>query len=89
MEIIWTEYIQYRAKLRGFDLDEIERIVRYTSERYIDTVTGRLVAIGRHKRTLVMIPYEVEARMLIPITIHTTTRQQINVRLKTGRLMYE
>ena len=35
-EIIWTEYMQYRAKLRGFELDEIERIVRYTDKRYVD-----------------------------------------------------
>ncbi len=89
MEIIWTEYMQYRAKLRGFDLGEIKRIVRYTGERYVDTVTGRLVAIGRHKGVLVLIPCEIEAQMLIPITIHVTTRQQINLRLKTGRLAYE
>jgi hypothetical protein len=48
-----------------------------------------MIAIGRHKRALVMVPYDVEDQMLIPITIHTTTRQQINVRLKTGRVMYE
>ncbi|RLC77385.1 MAG: hypothetical protein DRJ03_26925 [Chloroflexi bacterium] len=89
LEIIWTEYMQYRARLRGFDLGEIERIVRYTGERYVDTVTRRLIAIGRHKGDLVLIPYEAEAQMLTPITIHVTTRQQINLRLKMGRLAYE
>lgn len=89
LEIIWTEYIQYRAKLRGFELDEIERIVRYTDERYVDRVTGRWVAIGRHKGVLVLIPYEIKAQQLTPVTVHTTTRQQINLRLKTGRLGYE
>jgi hypothetical protein len=81
--------MQYRARLRKFALDEIERIVRYTNERYIDYVTGRWIAIGRHKGALVLIPYEIEEQKLIPVTIHATTRQQINLRLKTGRLGYE
>jgi len=28
--IVWTDYIKYRAKLRGFDLEKIEEIVRYS-----------------------------------------------------------
>jgi len=24
MDVIWTEYLKYRASLRGFDLDAIE-----------------------------------------------------------------
>ncbi|MBN1875919.1 MAG: hypothetical protein JXA33_16975 [Anaerolineae bacterium] len=88
-EIIWTDYMQYRAKLRGFDLNQIEHIIRYTGERYIDVASGRVVAIGRHNDVLVMIPYEIEGEMLIPVTVHATTRQQINLRLKTGRLVYE
>ena len=31
VEIIWTEYLKYRAKLRGFDLAKIEDIIRYTT----------------------------------------------------------
>ncbi len=89
LEIVWTEYMQYRSKLRGFDLDEIERIVRYSNERYVDRTTGRWMAIGRHKGVLVLIPYEIKAQQLTPVTVHTTTRQQINLRLKTGRLGHE
>ena len=47
VEIIWTDYMKYRARLRRFDLAQIEQIVRYSGERYLDTVTGRLVTIGR------------------------------------------
>jgi hypothetical protein len=47
---------KYRLKLRGYDLDTVERILRHSSERYVDTVSGRLVAIGRHAKLLVMIP---------------------------------
>jgi len=60
--IVWTDYMKYRLKLRSYDLDTVEHILRYSSERYVDTVTGRLVAIGRHMKLLVMIPYGRMAR---------------------------
>jgi hypothetical protein len=49
----------------------------------------RLVAIGRHKNLIVMVPYELKGRTLTPITIHATTRQQINSRIKSGRFRNE
>jgi len=54
--IVWTDYMKYRLSFRGYDRSAIEQILRYSSERYMDTVTGRLVAIGRHENLLVMIP---------------------------------
>lgn len=89
IKIVWSEYMMYRLNLRGYDLATVERILRYSSERYSDTVTGREVAIGRHEKLLVMIPYERESGTLTPVTIHATTRQQINSRLKSGRLKNE
>jgi hypothetical protein len=87
--IVWTEYMKYRLKLRGYDLATVEHILRYSSEWYIDTVTGRVVAIGRHGRLLVMIPYERKGGTLTPVTIHVTSRQQINSRIKSGRFKNE
>ena len=69
----------------GFDLAIIERILRFSSERYFDTVTHRMVAVGRHGNRLVMVPYERERDTITPVTMHATTRQQVNVRLRTGR----
>ena len=89
MTIRWTEYIKYRAKLRGFDLTKIENIVKYSSERYSDTITGSRIAVGRHNDKLVMIPYEVDENLITPVTIHVTNRQQISFRLRTGRFTYE
>ena len=83
--IVWTEYMKYRARLRGFDLARIEEIVRHSSEHYLDVATGRQVAIGRHGKILVLIPYEMDEDSITPITIHATTRRQINFRLRTGR----
>ncbi|MEH1901988.1 MAG: hypothetical protein V7L04_11385 [Nostoc sp.] len=47
-EIIWTSYLRYRASGRGFDLDLIENILRFSSERYRQQIrfrlkTGRLI----------------------------------------------
>lgn len=89
LEIIWTDYMRYRARLRGFNLAKIEPIVRYSSERYLDTETGRLVVIGRIDDLLVMLPCETEQGTITPVTIHATTRQQISFRLKTGRFTNE
>jgi len=87
--IIWSDYLKYRTELRGFELSIIENILRYSGERYFDTVTRRLVVVGKHDDRLVVIPYDKHGNEIIPVTIHATTRQQINFRLKTGRFTYE
>ena len=87
--INWTDYMRYRARLRGFDLAEVERVLRHSSERYLDTATGSLVAVGRHGDRLIMIPYEHQADVLTPVTVHTTTRQQINFRVRSERFKHE
>ncbi len=86
---VFTDYFKFRAELRGFDLIKVENIVRYSQERYFDTETQRIVAVGEHGNRLVMIPYEESDTEITPITIHASTRQQIKFRLNTGRLTYE
>ena len=88
-EIVWTDYVQYRAELRGYELAQIERILRYSAERYVDTLTERLIAVGHIEDVLVIIPYELASKRMTPVTVHATTRQQINLRLKTGRFANE
>jgi hypothetical protein len=85
MDIIWTAYMNHRALVRRFDRAVIEHILRFSSERYFDSVTQRMVVVGRHGNRLVMVPYEQQYDTVTPVTIHATTRQQINVRLRTGR----
>jgi hypothetical protein len=80
--------MKYRADLRGFDLAEVEDIVRHSDERYIDHATGREIVIGRHQGSLVVVPIETDGGDIIPVTIHQTTRQQVNLRLKTGRYLH-
>jgi hypothetical protein len=86
-EIIWTSYLRYRTTQRGFDLDLIGNILRFSSERYYDIETERAIAVGKHDEQLVLIPYEQSEKTITPITIHPTTRQQIRFRLKTGRFI--
>ncbi len=88
ISITWTNYMTYRARLRGFDLAKIEDIIRYSTERYFDTITQRTIIVGRHDDKLVLIPCEEKGNEVIPITIHITTRQQINFRLKAGRFRH-
>jgi len=87
--IIWSDYLKYRAVLRGFDLLTLEQVIRHSSERYLDTETGRSVVVGRHRRQLVMIPCEIEEEAIVPVTVHAIKRQQIRFRLRTGRFIHE
>lgn len=87
--VVWTDYMRYRAKLRGFDLEKLEQIVTHSTERYYDTETGRAVVIGRHDKKLVIVPYEATVNEITPVTVHTTSRQQVNFRLSTGRFINE
>lgn len=89
MIVQWTDYMKYKSKLRGFDFTTIDEIVKYSPERYFDTVTGRRVVVGRYENHLVMIPYELDGDLLTPITIHVSSRQQINFRIRTGRFTHE
>ena len=87
--INWTNYLKYRAALRGFDLEKLEDIIRHSPERYFDTETQRHVAVGRHNLQLAMIAYDLENDTMIPVTVHTITRQQIRFRLNTRRFIHE
>ncbi len=89
VRIIWTDYMVYRSRLRGFDPAQIESVIRYSSERYFDTATGGSVVVGRHKEDLIVIPYEKSGGQLTPVTVHVTSRQQINSRVKSGRFRHE
>ena len=87
--IVWNDYVIYRIEKRGFSFAKIEEILRYSSKRYFDVSTHRMIAVGKHDDRIVMIPYEVAGGVIAPVTVHATTRQQIKFRLKTGRFEYE
>jgi hypothetical protein len=88
-KVVWSDHMRYRLRLRSFDIAAVEQIVRHSAERYIDTATGRLVAVGRHGDRLILVPYERAENTLTPVTVHVTSRQQINIRVRTGRFTDE
>lgn len=81
--------MKYRSRLRRFDLDKLEDILKHSGERYFDITTHRPVVVGRHEDKLVLIPYERKGNRITPVTVHVTTRQQIKFRLRTGRFRNE
>ncbi len=84
---VWTDYLKHRSETRGFTLGVIEQIVRFSEERYFDTLTRRNLVIGRHGNQLVLVPYEEDGDVVTPITVHSTDRQQINLYVLTGRFV--
>ncbi len=50
LEIQWTDYLQNRAKLRGFDLPVLEEILRHSTERYYYVETGRRIGMVTTRR---------------------------------------
>jgi hypothetical protein len=87
--ISWSDYFLYRVRIRGFQLEIIEHIIRNASERYRDTETGRWIAVGEHKSDLILIAYEMDENGYHPVTVHATTRSQIRARLSSGRYVFE
>jgi len=68
--IIWTSYLRYRAEQRGFELDTIEDILRFSGERYYDVETNRTIVVGQHHGQLLLIPYEESDDSITPIAVH-------------------
>jgi hypothetical protein len=89
MDIHFTDYLRYRAEMRGFDLSILSEILRHSSERYRDSETRRHIVVGKHGERLVLIAYELDEQGMTPVTVHAASRQQINFRLQSGRLEYE
>lgn len=87
--IVWTDYMKYRVRLRGFDLAQVESLLRFGEERYFDVATSRHIVVGRNGKSLVLIPYEVDGDDIKPVTIHATSRQQIRFRVRAGRFQHE
>lgn len=68
--VVITEYMIYRAQMRGFDTSDVETIVRYSEERYFDVETRRMIAVGHSCAKLVMVPYDETEEEITPVTIH-------------------
>jgi len=86
MNIHFTEYLQYRAKIRGFDLKQLEDILRYSPERYYDTETGRSIVVGKYQDKLILIPYEKNKSNITPILVKAAELNPASACLLAGPL---
>jgi hypothetical protein len=87
--IVWTEYLKHRARVRDYDLGLIEHVVRHSTERYYDTATLRSLAVGKHDKRLIVVPYDSDDDSVTPVTVHAVSRTQIEYRIKVGRFIHE
>jgi hypothetical protein len=88
VEIRWTTHARFRRERRGFQVPLLEHILRTSTERYSDTVTGRRIVVGRHESLLVLIAYETDGDTIVPVSVHATTRRDIQARLHRGHYIY-
>ena len=81
-----NKYFLYRLKIREYNLEKVESILKTSSEIYFDSHTGRNIKIGKHDKDLVMIAYDVEQDgSITPVTVYETSRKQIRYYLKEER----
>src|SRR5258708_36236884 len=81
--IYWTDYLKYRAALRGFELEKLESMIGHSTERYFDTETERHMVVGRHNLQLVVVAYDIENGTMIAVTVHAITVQPRRFRQST------
>jgi len=87
MEISWTSYFKHRCIQRHFSIEKAEHIIRYSTERYFDIDSSRLIAIGSMGDRLVLISYEENENIITPVTIHETDRKQVHFRIRNDRFV--
>jgi hypothetical protein len=88
-QVVFTEYFRFRAELRSYSLAVIERLLRESPERYFDTESRRHIVVGRHDERLVMVAYERDGLSVRAVTVHAVSRQQVRLRVNSGRLKHE
>ncbi len=81
-----NKYFLYRLKIREYNIEKVESVLRTSSEVYFDTHTGRDIKVGKHDNDLIMIAYDVEQDgSITPVTVYKITRKQIRYYLKEER----
>ena len=81
-----NKYFLYRLKVREYELEKVESILRTSFEVYFDSDTGRNIKVGKHDNVLIIVAYDVEQDgSTTPVTVYQTSRKQINYYLKKER----
>lgn len=89
MQIIYSQHIENKLRLRRIEYDLPKRIFEQTEERYFDNATGHFIATMKTKlyNTIkeVMVAYTMEGESVKLLTIHPLKKGQKRNRVKSGR----
>ena len=89
MQIIYSQHIENRLRLRQIEYELPKRIVEQAKENYYDNETGHRIATMKieinNKIKEVMVAYTVEEETLKLLTIHPLKKGQKENRIKSGR----
>ena len=89
--------MRHRARIRGFNLQIVEQLLDGSDERYFDTATGRMIAVGKHGSRLIAVPFEQKGDRITPVTVHATNapanqlsseNREVRPIMKTPRMSY-
>jgi len=87
--IRYSDHLQFRLHLREINSTLPEKIYRSAKEKYYDTATDLLVAVGavRYKGTIrdIAVTYREEYNEVLLITIHPLKQHQKENRIQTKR----
>ncbi len=73
-------------KVREYNLEKVELVLRTSSEVYFDIHSGRDIKVGKHDNELIIVAYDLEADgSITPVTVYQTSRKQIKYYLKEER----
>lgn len=89
MEIVYSQHIENRLKMRGIEYELPKKIFEEAGERYFDRETGYLIAVMSidlyNKSRDIMVAYTLEEECAKLLTIHPLKEGQKENRISTGR----
>ena len=89
MQVIYSQHIKARLRLRRIEYDLPKRIFEQAKDRYYDNDTGHIIAIMKtvlyNTVKDVMVAYVIEGEIPKLLTIHPLKKGQKENRIESGR----
>ena len=89
MQIIYSQHIENRLRLRRIEYDLPKTVFEQATERYFDNETRYYIAVGRavlyNKVRDIMVAYDIVGENVTLLTIHPLKKGQKENRIESGR----
>jgi len=89
MEIVYTEHLKLRMKVREIPFDYPKKILEFPDKLFFDVLGGRKIAIKKLKYggvfKNIMIAYDVCSDRIEIVTVHPISDEKILNRIISGR----